>query len=67
MRMMIARRRARAMRVFRMRDGSSIAATKASAVNSPTGVDRGDCHYHGGARRNQSSHGGGETGHTLDR
>jgi hypothetical protein len=32
MRMMIARRRARAMRVFRMREGSSIAATKAGSV-----------------------------------
>jgi hypothetical protein len=48
MRMMIARRRARAMRVFRMREGSSIAATKAGSVRrladmAASHVELGSC------------------------
>src|SRR5277367_4939162 len=57
----------------RMRDGSSIAPTKGSAVSWPAagprgsrhasyvGVDRGDRRHHGSPSRNQTSHGGGKT------
>src|SRR5277367_2650019 len=57
----------------RMRDGSSIAPTKGSAVSWPAagprgsrhasyvGVDRRDRRHHGSPSRNQTSHGGGKT------